>query len=92
MQKKKTISDGCTLFPDGDWIECCITHDHAYAKGGTKEQRKKADIVLRNCVAGKGHSVVAWIMYLGVRVGGSPLIKTSYTWDFLSDKPGYKKG
>ena len=34
---------GDWLVPDGPWAEVCKRHDEAYKKGGTPEDRKKAD-------------------------------------------------
>ncbi len=75
-------SDNCTLFPDGDWADCCIAHDIEYFHGGTGSMRKAADRRLRQCVAGKGHKVIARIMYIGVRVGGVGFLKLPFSWGF----------
>ena len=46
-------SDGCSLFVDGTfenpelWKECCLTHDIAYWKGGTEEDRHEADLAFK---------------------------------------------
>lgn len=61
---------GCTLVPDGDWVECCELHDELYAVGGTRECRRNADMVLRRCIEAKGHPHVARIYYYGLRVFG----------------------
>ena len=82
-------SDGCTLFPDrsfvgkNDWSECCFEHDIAYWKGGTREERLKADQALRDCVLEKtGNPHLAGLMYRGVRCGGSPCYPTWYRWGY----------
>lgn len=82
-------SDGCTLFPDEskitgtDWCECCFSHDIAYWKGGTSEQRKLADLKLKECVeATTGNSILANVMYEGVRKGGSPYFVNWYRWGY----------
>lgn len=52
-------SDGCSLFPDGTladktlWQECCVEHDLAYWQGGTREERERADLRLRDCIPKK---------------------------------------
>ena len=74
------VSDGCTLFPDGDWRPCCAAHDYWYAKGGGYQERLEADRDLRDCVADGGRPVVAWIMYAGVRLGGSPWVPFGWRW------------
>lgn len=91
-ERKPTISefasDGCSLFPDGspitlkDWLQCCEQHDFSYWMGGTKEDRKLADSELKSCVKTKGHPITAGIMYLGVRVGGSPKFSSKFRWGY----------
>ena len=82
-------SDGCSLFPDGDfsnrklWCECCLDHDIAYWRGGTAEQRLKADEELRTCVRRKtGNDVLADMMFAGVRLGGGPIFPNWYRWGY----------
>jgi len=61
-------TDYCTLFPDGSWNKCCIDHDYAYWKGGTKEDRKKCDKELKRCVKEAKNSFLGEWVYLGVRL------------------------
>lgn len=81
-------TDGCSDFPDGTpsqqslWLDCCIRHDLAYWKGGTREERLGADQALRECVAQAGEPKIADIMLAGVRMGGSPYFPTSYRWGY----------
>lgn len=75
-------SDGCSCFPDGDWVECCVLHDLVYWMGGTREERLNADATLRKCVADKGHPVIAGLMYYGVRAGGVWWLPTPFRWGF----------
>jgi hypothetical protein len=81
-------TDGCSAFPDGTpkqqslWAECCITHDLAYWKGGTYDERLVADQNLEACVARLGEPEIAKLMLAGVRVGGSPYFPTSYRWGY----------
>lgn len=65
-------SDGCTLFPEGNWHDCCVAHDIAYYYGGGEDKRLRADINLLKCVAEAGHPYIATVMFLGVRVFGGP--------------------
>lgn len=79
-------TDGCSLFPDsaGDacWANCCVEHDRAYWRGGTAEERSRADRDLRQCVAQVGEPRLADLMYWGVRLGGMPLLPTWYRWGY----------
>lgn len=56
----------CTMFPNGNWLACCIGHDYEYADGGNLMTKIKADIKLGVCVAKKGHPVIGLIMWAGV--------------------------
>ena len=87
-------SDGCSLFPNGTlqerslWCECCFNHDLAYWRGGSKQERKKADLALRACVLERTkNNTLAGLMYRGVRAGGSPAFPTWYRWGY-----GWKYG
>ena len=82
-------SDGCSLFPDADiisrhdWCSCCFEHDQAYWRGGTRAERKAADLRLRDCVLqNTGNRHLAELMYEGVRVGGSPYFYSWYRWGY----------
>jgi len=82
-------SDGCSLFPDGTfedrgkWCDCCQTHDLAYWRGGSSEERNLADSTLRDCVLTRtGDQNLAETMYLGVRAGGHPAFPTWYRWGY----------
>ena len=80
--------DGCSMFFDGTpaqrdlWRHCCYTHDTAYWRGGTREERKAADRQLRSCVDQAQDAALAELMYLGVRTGGGPCWPTSYRWGY----------
>ncbi len=80
-------SDGCSLFPDGNfqdralWCDCYLAHDISYWRGGTKEDRRRADEMLRDCVLERTNSkALADLMYNGVRTGGHPAFPTRYRW------------
>ncbi len=81
-------TDGCSRFPDGTlsepdlWLECCTVHDVAYWQGGTDEQRSVADLELRQCVSGLGRPTIALLMFVGVRIGGTPYVPTSFRWGY----------
>lgn len=82
-------SDGCSLFPNSsqltrkDWCECCFFHDVTYWRGGTYEERRQADLHLKDCVLERtGDWVLANIMYEGVRFGGNPYFYNWYRWGY----------
>lgn len=82
-------TDGCSMFPDrslvskADWCSCCVAHDLAYWKGGTAEERLKADQELSRCVqAATGNQELAGLMFAGVRAGGGPYFFTPYRWGY----------
>ncbi len=80
------VSDGCSLFPDGDYRDCCVAHDRDYYRGGTKAERKASDKRLRACVRAKGHKYLSRWMYWGVRIGGVPWLPTPFRWGFGQKK------
>ncbi len=78
-------SDGCTLFRDGDYRNCCVEHDKAYYFGGSWRERRRADNKLYKCVAntkGFQHKIIAPVMWIGVRGGGVPFLPTPFRWGF----------
>ena len=85
---KPFTTDGCSLFPNGTpenkslWLQCCIEHDHAYWLGGTYKDRVAADNQLKRCVTGLDEKFIAAAMKIGVRVGGSPWLPTSFRWGY----------
>ncbi|MGB0721009.1 MAG: FAD-binding oxidoreductase [Gammaproteobacteria bacterium] len=87
-QLKPFTTDGCSVFPDGDledntkWMECCMRHDFAYWKGGTFDDRERADEGLKQCVSDLGEENLSIVMHLGVRLGGSPFYPTGYRWGY----------
>lgn len=76
------VSDGCSMFPDGDYGDCCVEHDKTYFLGGTIKERRAADLRLYECVKAKGHPFTAKMMWIGVRVGGVGFLPTSFRWGF----------
>ena len=81
-------TDGCSLFPNGTfknpnvWCHCCVAHDKVYWRGGTLEERRAADVALKECVAKSGHPYIANVMWLGVSVAGSPKLNTTFRWGY----------
>ncbi|MDO3384669.1 FAD-binding oxidoreductase [Gilvimarinus sp. SDUM040013] len=81
-------TDGCSRFPDGTWADqqlwqnCCVQHDFAYWKGGSYSERAAADRELEACVAQLGESEIGLLMFLGVRIGGTPFVPTDFRWGY----------
>lgn len=80
---KAFTTDRCSMWPDGDWWSCCVTHDAAYWCGGSYADRKRADAELARCVGGRLGS----LMYAGVRVGGASWLPTPFRWGYGWDWP-----
>jgi hypothetical protein len=86
---KPFTTDGCSQFPDRlealgkDWCLCCVAHDRAYWRGGTEEDRLKADQALRTCVrTASDNAELAAQMYAGVRIGGTAYLPTPFRWGY----------
>lgn len=85
---KPFASDGCSSFPNGTqqhqelWLSCCVAHDYAYWKGGTRTERLQADAALHSCVETVGEPKIADLMLAGVRAGGSPYLPTRFRWGY----------
>lgn len=81
-------SDGCSVWPEGSkknktsWLRCCLVHDIAYWRGGTKEEKETADAALQSCVERHDSNFIAELMKFGVSIGGTPKYKTSFRWGF----------
>jgi hypothetical protein len=73
-------SDACTWFPDGKWASCCATHDVAYWRGGSWRERLAADGRLTSCMWDRGASVLAGVVWVGLRVGGHSLVPHPKRW------------
>jgi hypothetical protein len=81
--------DGCTLFPDGNYRECCYRHDVDYFRGGTEAERRESDKRLYRCVRSKKgwqNEVAAPLMLFGVRVFGVSFLPTPFRWGFGQQK------
>lgn len=78
-------SDGCTLFPDGNYRDCCVRHDREYFQGGSCRDRRRSDDRLYRCVRSKKgwyNKIVAPVMWIGVRIGGVSFLPTPFRWGF----------
>jgi len=88
----KFTTDGCSMWPDGSWQQCCVEHDMPYWCGGSAEDRKNADRHLSECVAKKASWLMGSLMYVGVRFGGMPWWPTRWRWGYGWDWPhGYEQ-
>ncbi len=86
-------SDGCSWFPDGKYLDCCVRHDLLYFNGGSWTNRWRADKELFKCVAAKKgfeYKFIAPVMWLGVRAGGVSWLPTSFRWGFGRGKKSSK--
>lgn len=79
------VSDGCSWFPDGDYVDCCVEHDKDYFFGGTWRERRASDKRLVACVSKKGHKYISKMMWLGVRLGGVAFLPSTFRWGFGKD-------
>lgn len=82
-------SDGCSLFPDGNYRACCVEHDKDYYFGGSGAERKASDKRLYKCVKatrGWQNKLAAPIMWIGVRTLGVSFLPTSFRWGFGQKK------
>lgn len=96
MESKETIApfttDGCSggmswlynnLFhKELPWRDVCVEHDKAYWQGGTKKERRDADIELMCGVAKSGYPIIGSLMYVAVRFGGHWIFPTPYRWGY----------
>ncbi len=90
---KPFSQDGCSLFFDSllwhDFTRPCLNHDIRYWAGGSLEERKGADLALKDEIEHTGPlgPILAPIMYAWVRAfGNSPIAKAvdahwGYGWD-----------
>ncbi len=94
-------SDGCTMWPDGDWHRCCLDHDEEYFYGGTWRDRIGANWNLTKCVAksgGKrsgrirsacsiaGHYIMAPVMFVGTQIFGCFLWPYNLQWGKMNEE------
>lgn len=92
---KPFSSDGCSAFPNGSledkkaWLRCCVRHDYDYWQGGDYQARLHADEALEQCVAEVGEPELAVLMLVGVRVGGTPFLPTTFRWGYGWQQPRF---
>lgn len=84
---KPFTTDGCTLVNDLDQRACCILHDWAYWKGGSRKERRKADNAFFKCIVRESkYPILAPFRWLGVRIGGKKFwgvkgVSWNYGWN-----------
>jgi len=87
---KEFTTDSCTLWLNSifknDFTDICIEHDIEYWKGGSAEDRKHADVILRDKINSK-MPLMGDVMYLGARLFGHPLIPTPWRWGYVFEYP-----
>lgn len=74
-------TDGCSMWPDAAWVDCCVAHDIVYWCGGSSADRCRADRELRECVS-RQSAWTATLMYAGVRAGGGPYQPFPWRWGY----------
>ncbi|WP_341676767.1 hypothetical protein [Niveibacterium sp. SC-1] len=75
-------TDGCSMWPDGNWQGCCVRHDEDYWCGGEDAAREASDGAFRQCVSEANSPVLAGFMYWGVRAGGAPMLPVPWRWGY----------
>lgn len=75
------MSNGCTLFPQGNWRSCCVKHDRKYYYGGTRMMKLRADLDLMKCIAHKGHPIMGLIAFIGITLFGGPYWTHKARWN-----------
>jgi hypothetical protein len=89
IRKYEYSSDGCSMFIDGDYRECCEVHDRAYWEGGRLYKKLVADALLYACIAEKGHNVRENFMFPAVLIGWNPGFPTRFRWGYGYPYPYY---
>lgn len=92
-------TDFCTGVPEGTrrdptaWRDCCLVHDMYFWAGGDKTDRDRSDLLLKECVEGKGYPKIARVIYYGVRLGSySPIKFENKKWNFgWPSRPEHQK-
>ena len=82
VPSKEFRTDGCTMWPDGNWQACCVAHDMDYWCGGTAAERDRSDKQLRDCVADAGHPGLGKLMNAAIHVTGSPAWPFPWRWGY----------
>lgn len=63
-------------------LHCCVEHDYVYWRGGSSEERLKADESLKACVSRAESPALGRVYFDAVRIGGSSVFKTNFYWGY----------
>lgn len=80
-------TDGCSKAPDGilyqdDILHCCVIHDQQYFMGGSRQERKRADVDFKQCIEDEGYVLAAELYYNAVRLMGTAGSGFSFRWGY----------
>ena len=76
-------TDRCSMSPDLDFGDCCVTHDYLYWKGGTSRARAEADQQFRTCIRERSDwPALSGVYHTFVRLGGHTIWRTPFRWGF----------
>lgn len=83
------LTDYCTGYPEGPrdrptlWQHCCLEHDLYFWAGGTLDDRKASDLLLRECIEETGEDFQAKLIYWAVTAGSySPVKFAKKKWNY----------
>ena len=79
-------TDGCSMYPNGTWLHCCLAHDLSYWAGGTVDEKNEVDHELAQCLAKNGSTLNTKVMTGGVQIGGGANNVLPWAWGY-----GWKK-
>ena len=82
LQLNPFTTDGCSMYPDGGWLECCIAHDIDYWCANQRTSRVAADRSLKACVADHSNALNGQLTYLGTRLFGHSALPFSWRWGY----------
>lgn len=63
-------TDGCTGFPDGWWLKCCILHDQLYWWRPDGISKVDADQAMTDCMTALGAPGFALVAAIGLTIFG----------------------
>lgn len=64
------------------WRDACVRHDHHYYEGGSWKDRWDADVKLMMDVIDQGYPFWGVVMFIAVRLGGTPFFPLPWRWGF----------